>query len=410
MFSFAGEELRVTSDVEIFSNAAGPKVWYCSDSCPSHEAVTFNRTNTLWTNAIGDIQPAVSYRNNMPFPDFDGDGRLDPFASSFFLISRYEEYSAKSFDEHGRFSGMQAWGGALCLRMPLADIWRNEVHSEIRKVFPRYNPVVPGFRTVATIDVDSAFAFRYKGVRRTLGGVAKDFIRLKPGQALSRLKCVLANQIDPFDTYEYILDTCFAYPIELRCFFLLADRSRYDINVHYRNAQLRERIQDMRDGGAIVGIHPGYESHNDVRILRSEIARLDSILGDKTIHSRQHFLKFRLPVTYRRLLECDIRHDHSMGYADAPGFRAGTAHPFKWFDLERNEVTSLLVHPVIVMDSTLRHYQQLDTLEALQVIEQLKSEVRNTGGDFVSLWHNETVAEMGDWVGWRAVWEEAVKP
>jgi hypothetical protein len=326
------------------------------------------------------------------------------------LLSRYEEYAASSFDEHGRFSGNQAWGGAVSVRRPWADIWRSEVHAEIRKVFPAYKPAVPAFRTVASIDVDSAFAFRYKGVRRTLGGAAKDVLRLKPGRALTRLKCVLVNEHDPFDTYEYILDTCLAQHIELRCFFLLADRSRYDINVHHRNAQLRERIEDMRDGGAIVGIHPGYESHNDVRTVRSEIARLDSILGEKTLHSRQHFLKFRLPVTYRRLLECDIRHDHSMGYADVPGFRAGTAHPFKWFDVERNEVTSLLIHPIIMMDSTLRHYQQLDTLEAMQVVAQLKAEVRNTGGDFISLWHNETVAEQGDWVGWRAVWEEAIKP
>jgi hypothetical protein len=99
-----------------------------------------------------------------------------------------------------------------------------------------------------------------------------------------------------------------------------------------------------------------------------------------------------------------------MGYADVPGFRAGTSHPFKWFDVERNEVTSLMVHPVIVMDSTLQSYMQVDPLEAMQIVTQLKAEVQRTGGDFVSLWHNETVAEQGDWKGWRAVWEESIKP
>jgi hypothetical protein len=346
----------------------------------------------------------------MLFPDLDGSGRFDPFAACFFVLSRYEEYTAAMFDEHGRFSGQQAWGGPGFVRRPWADIWRSEVHEQVRALFAVYQPSIPGYRSVASIDVDSAFAFRYKGVSRTLGGAAKDLLRMKPGRAVNRLKCVLANEHDPFDTFEYILDTCLAQHIELRCFFLLADRSRFDINVDYRNTQLRERIEDMRDGGAIVGIHPGYESHNDIRIVRAEIARLDGILGDKTVHSRQHFLKFRLPVTYRRLLECDIRHDHSMGYADVPGFRAGTAHPFKWFDVERNEVTPLMIHPVIVMDSTLRNYQQLDALEAMEVISQLKSEVQNTGGDFVSLWHNETVAEQDDWIGWRDVWEEAIKP
>ena len=410
MFSFAGDELRVTSDVTVFTNASGPKVWYCNEPCPVSDAASFLQVEVMWNDAISNLQPAVCYKNNMPFPDLDGSGRFDPFASTFFLLSRYEEYSTVSFDEHGRFSGKQAWGGPAVVFRPWADIWRSEVHSLIRRHYPSYHPSVPGFRTVATIDVDSAFAFRYKGVRRTLGGVAKDFLHLKPGRAFTRLKCVLGNEQDPFDTYDYIVDTCLAQHIELRCFFLLADRSRYDINVDHRNTQLRERMEDMRDGAAIVGIHPGYESHNDIRIVRSEIARLDAILGEKTVHSRQHFLKFRLPVTFRRLLECDIRHDHSMGYADVPGFRAGTAHSFKWFDVERNEITSLIVHPIIVMDSTLRHYQQLDLLEAMEIIARLKSEVRNTGGDFVSLWHNETVAEQGDWVGWRAVWEEAIKP
>lgn len=410
MFSFAGEELRITADKTVFSNAFGPKIWYCNDACSEPTALTFGQVDVLWNNSIRNLKPSVSYRNNMPFPDLDGSGRFDPFAACFFILSRYEEYTATEFDVHGRFTGQQAWGGPAFLLRPWADIWRSEIHAAIEKVHTNYHPAIPGFRTVASIDVDSAFAFRYKGVRRTLGSVVLDFLRLKPVRAFTRLKCVIANEQDPFDTYEYILDTCLAQHIELRCFFLLADRSRYDINIHHRNVQLHERIEDMRDGGAIVGIHPGYESHNDVRIVRTERARLDAILGEKTRHSRQHFLKFRLPITYRRLLECDLHHDHSMGYADVPGFRAGTAHSFKWFDVERNEITSLMVHPIIIMDSTLRHYQQLDTLEAMEVIARLKAEVRQTGGDFVSLWHNETVAEQGDWVGWRAVWEEAIKP
>ncbi|MFM7726619.1 MAG: polysaccharide deacetylase family protein, partial [Flavobacteriales bacterium] len=349
------------------------------------------------------------YRNSIPFPDLDESGRFDPFASSFFLLARVEEYAASEFDEHGRFSGRQAWGGEQLLTWPWADVWRKEVQEAVSAAYPNFHCNVPAFRTVATIDVDSAFAYRYKGVRRTLGAAALDVFRLNFGNAVKRLKCVLSNDKDPFDTYEYVLETALSQHVELRCFFLLADRSRYDINMDYRNAQLRERIEDMFDGATIVGIHPGYQSHNDLRLLAKEIGRLQSIVGERILHSRQHFLKFRLPVSYRRLLECGITNDHSMGYADVPGFRAGTAHPFKWFDVDRNEPTSLAVHPVIVMDSTLRTYNGLNPTQALEKIAQLKSAMRNTGGDFVSLWHNETVAEQGDWVGWRAVWEEAVK-
>lgn len=409
MFSWAGEDLRLTTDVEVFKAESGIRIWYSNEDCPTAGAVTFPQVVVLWENEVRALRPAVCYRNNMPFPNLDGKETFDPFASAFFLLTRYEEYAITEFDEHGRFSGHRAWGGAELVRLPLADRWRAEVLEAIQNVFPSFYPSIPLYRTVATIDVDSAFAFRYKGVRRTMGAALLDVFRLKPRRAWRRLACVLSNAHDPFDTYEYILDTCLSRHVELHCFFLLADRSRYDINMDYRNEQLKERIEDMRDGGALVGIHPGYESHNDVRVLMKEIGRLEAILGERVTHSRQHFLKFKLPITYRRLLTCGITHDYTMGYADVPGFRAGTAHPFKWFDVEKNEVTSLQVHPLIVMDSTLRSYCSLDVDGAMRVIADLKAAMRNTGGNFVSLWHNETVAEQGDWIGWRAVWDEAIK-
>lgn len=410
LFSFPGEDLHVTTEASLFTAEVGPRLWYCNEPCPVPQAIAVAPVNVLWNNELKALNPPVCYRNTMAYPDLDGSGRFDPVAACFFVLSRYEEYAATVFDRHGRFSGLQAWGGPEIVKRPWADLWRKELHDALRGLYPTYQPSIPAFRCVASIDVDSAFAFRYKGVRRTMGGFAQDLLRLQPTRALNRLKCVLADLHDPFDTYEYILDTCLAAHVELRCFFLLADPSDFDINVDFRNVQLRERIEDMRDGGAIVGIHPGYQSHRDVRLLAKEIARLETILGQRVHHSRQHYLKFKLPQSYNRLLDCGITDDHSMGYADVPGFRAGTAHPFKWFDASANCVTTLRVYPLAVMDSTLHTYLGLDTVQAIKTIQQLKLEVRSVGGDFVSLWHNETVAEQGLWVGWRAVWEEAIKP
>ena len=78
--------------------------------------------------------------------------------------------------------------------------------------------------------------------------------------------------------------------------------------------------------------------------------------------------------------------------------------PFPWFDLIANKETALTVHPVIVMDSTLLSYLRLSTAQALEKIDSLRNEVRLNGGQFTSLWHNETVAERGIWKGWREVW------
>ena len=150
MFSFSGWELRVTSYVAVFCNTTGPRIWYSNEPCPESSAVFFPQVDVLWNSSINPLQPQLCYRNNMPFPDLDGSGRFDPFALSFFMLSRYEEYTATTFDEHGRFSGHQAWGGPVGVRRPWADIWRSEVHAEIQHVFPAYKPAIePSLRLMS---------------------------------------------------------------------------------------------------------------------------------------------------------------------------------------------------------------------------------------------------------------------
>lgn len=399
-------ELRFTDSEEEFLKDAGPKLRY--DSNGPDSVWSLNPVALLWQNDVPTVRPELKYWNNIPFPDLDGSGRFDPLACTFYMLSRMEEYSNAQRDEHGRFSGHSSWAGPEIIQIALVDRWRRAIEQELVSHFPAANIASTDYRAVATIDVDSAFAFRYKGVRRTSGALVLDIVRGKWKQALERASCVLFNQDDPFDTYAFIGDECHRQRIELKCFFLLANRSRFDINVDYRNEELRDRILEMRDSGAQVGIHPGYGSHRDAAILNTEIQRLRDVLGEEVRHSRQHYLKFELPHTYRRLIDAGIRHDYSMGFADVPGFRAGTAFPFPWFDLSTNSETPLMVHPVVVMDSTLNTYLRLSPQKAMDVIDRLREEVRLVGGQFTSLWHNETVAERGIWKGWRKVWQHCL--
>ena len=98
-----------------------------------------------------------------------------------------------------------------------------------------------------------------------------------------------------------------------------------------------------------------------------------------------------------------------MGYPSHPGFRAGITIPFRFFDLASNETTPLVVHPVSVMDVTLRDYLRLSTEESLDTIIGVIKTIRSVNGDCVSLWHNESLGETGRWKGWRRVYEEMVK-
>src|SRR5204863_517356 len=62
-----------------------------------------------------------------------------------------------------------------------------------------------------------------------------------------------------------------------------------------------------------IGIHPSWQSGDDIEKLKDEILRLGQISGKRILTSRQHFIRFTLPATYRRLSDFGIESDFSMG-------------------------------------------------------------------------------------------------
>ena len=61
------------------------------------------------------------------------------------------------------------------------------------------------------------------------------------------------------------------------------------------------------------------------------------------------------------------------------------------------------------MDGTLRHYLRLSAEDALIEIENIMHEVKNAGGTFVSVWHNETVNNNEFGEGYHQVFEKMNK-
>jgi hypothetical protein len=125
-------------------------------------------------------------------------------------------------------------------------------------------------------------------------------------------------------------------------------------------------------------------------------------------HSRQHYLRLSLPDTYRNLLKAGITDDYSMGFPDYPGFRAATSRPFPFFDLSVNEATSLQVHPLALMDGSLRDYLLLTPEEGLSRALLVLENVKKSGGIFTSLWHNTSLSEETGWQGWKEMYHQFI--
>lgn len=411
IFKLIFEELlgcfySVTNNPAEFESYDGPKCSYGKKplanevflySCDLlfEQGIHFQEANESVENGLALLFPA-KIPAAMPF---------DVFAASFYLVSRYEEYLPHFKDVHGRFKANQSVLFKLgVLNEPIVNQWAQRLLEVLEKKFGNIIRQKKSFSFIPSIDIDNAFAYKHKGFIRAIVGCASDLIAFNPKNALYRLQVIFGFKKDPYDTYDYLLNLNTHYPFRTLFFFLLGDFSKYDRNVPHQNRYMQELIKVLDDAGK-AGIHPSYASHRSREQLKKEISRLSTILHREIHLSRQHFLKFSLPETYQHLIACEITDDYSMGYAEMPGFRAGIANPFNFYDLDLETETQLRVHPISIMDGTLKDYLNLEPEAAMEVIRTQLNKVKAVNGTFIAVWHNESFAENKRWKGWRTVYE-----
>lgn len=332
----------------------------------------------------------------------------DLLAMIFFCLSRYEEYEHAPTDQHGRFAAAESH--ALkngYLHLPVVRLWARQLADSLKTLFPDLpSPVIPPFRFVPTYDIDLLWAWQHRGIRG-FGAGLKDCLTGEFGRGWRRFTTPAAN--DPYLVLPFLEDLHRQHSLHPHYFWLLADNTDYrDPNPYPIPAEQREWMLKLSEKW-ITGIHPGYRSMEQPALITEEAKRLAAITGRGVSHSRQHFLRFRLPATYRELRLAGISHDYSMGYADAIGWRAGTNQAFFWYDLGKETQTGLLVHPFAAMDVTLKNYLHLSPEAANGEIMRLAAETNPFGGPFMLLWHNSSFATDYGWAGWREMYAELVR-
>lgn len=336
--------------------------------------------------------------------EFDDLG-FDIFSASFFLASRMEEYWNFESDEHERYLSTNSILSKLgVLHLPLINIWCKVLLQKLTAFFKVEYEFPYAFKIINTIDVDNAWAFNHKGVVRSIGGVGKAVLKGAFSEVKNRVGTTVLGKEDPYDTYHYINQLAKEKGVESIYFFLLGDRAVFDKNVSHKQPELIDLIQKLKKENKI-GIHPSYQSYLDVFRQEKEKKRLEKITGKPVLLARKHFLKLAIPTTYRNLVTIGIQEDYTMGYADTVGFRAGICTPFTFFDLIEDKELPITIHPFAYMDGSLNQYLGLSIAEAIQKINQLKAEVKAVNGQFIGVWHNETVNDLGIWKGWKAVYE-----
>lgn len=404
-------DFSITTDRNVFDAHDDAKL--CYDGSRIDGVPFIKAHHLLFETTIAEQEPRCFDYNGTKaiFPVFgkDVDLPFDPFAATFYMITRYEEYLPHREDEHGRFAANESLAAAEgFLHCAVVDRWALMVADVIHKYYPGFHIAERKFNAVLTVDIDAAYCYLHKGVFRTVTGLLRDMLhRHDMDEVKRRIRVLRHREQDPYDTFDYILDTHKRHrDMRLIFFALVADYGMFDKPISHHNIYFRQLLQHIGDY-AKLGVHPSYASVERPELVAVETKRLADILHRGIVRSRFHFLRLRLPDSYRSLTPAGIRHDYSMGFAEAIGLRAGTGTPYPFYDLERDYETELTIHPFCLMDTTLQKYLRMTPAEGLEAFKREVDELREVGGTFSFIVHNQNLGELFGWKGWREVFEQA---
>jgi hypothetical protein len=405
-----GLELSFSTNRDAFVAHQGAKLNY--SSYQFGDELFFYATPLLFERGIKPQQIKVEWHAEMPIfyiNKNNSDLPFDPFAASFFLISRYEEYLPHERDNHDRFGAENSLAYKhRFLHLAVIDRWVQKLRAALQKRYPNLVFLPKRYKFILTYDIDIAYAYKYKGILRNLGGYLQA-LRYADRQMkwCERTRILAGLDPDPYDTYQLQKAMQQKYAFRANYFFLVGDYSLYDKNISVQSLAYQQLIQSIADFYD-VGIHPSYQSNLNTQILAKEVQDLAQITKKRINKSRQHYIKLKIPETYQNLLNLDVDKDYSMGYPSQLGFRAGTASSFWFYDLSLETTTKLRIFPFVLMDVTLKDYLQLSPQAAMQQIAQLIDEVKLVKGVFCPIWHNHSLSETAGWEGWLQVYEYMV--
>jgi hypothetical protein len=403
-----GMEFSITNDSRMFSSYEGAKINYSLIQSPDFSLHIPNE-KLLFETGIHpqniDCFEVNGYKAF--FKTTHSDFPFDIFAATFYLLTRYEEYLPHAKDMYGRYAHENSLAfKENFLQLPLINIWVEEFRKTLAEKYSIFKSNYATFKFIPTYDIDIAYAYKHKGILKNVGGVIKSLFLFDTKSIGERINVLLGNRKDPFDTYDNLDVLHDRYQLKPIYFFLVAKKNAgYDKNILPRKEALRALINKQCKKYAI-GIHPSWQSGDDVDLLRSEKSRLEEACGQRIVNTRQHYIRFNLPQGYRRLIDVGLENDYSMGYGSINGFRASVASSFYWYDLEKEAQTNLLIHPFCFMEANSYYEQKISATEAFDELMHYYNICKKINGTLITIWHNHMVGSNQLFKGWGEMYAQ----
>ncbi len=418
-----GKEVSIINDRDFFLQYSGIKINYSADAFDAN-AIWIQPSGLLHETGIQQQNIACFEWNDVTaFFKTEGDIPFDLLAASFYLITRYEEYLPHQLDEYGRYAHTNSLAyKENFLQQPLVNFWLKELGKQLESKRQKARGNIDNspfathhspftihhspFTFIPTYDIDIAYSYLHQPLWKNVLGFYRDLLKGDFDKVLERANVYSGRNKDPFDEFDWLDALHQKYKLQPIYFFLtIIKRGIYDKNILASSKALQQLYKSISLKYR-TGLHPSWQSGTDEWLLQQEQNVLREMIEQPVTISRNHYLRFTVPHTYRRLIAAGITDDYSMAYGSINGFRASFTLPHQWYDLEKEAVTNLTIHPFCFMEASSFFEQKYSAQQAADEIQYYHDVVKSVNGEFISLFHNHFLTQQPQWLPWRKMYED----
>lgn len=402
-FRVLGIDVDFTNSLEEFIAHTGPKLSYGKK--PLGNELFIQSYGLLTQQGFESID--ISVRDWDDTKCFFSIGKLsalpfDIFSASFYLLSRYEEYLPHVKDEKGRFLASESIAFKEgFLQSPVVDVWAYKFKELLENSFQNLIFSKRKMTIHNLIEASQPYAYSQKGFLRSFSGFIKDISKFRIKRIFKRLGVVLGLKEDPYNTFDWIINTVKENKTKLTIFFILGEAINFVEGINYRRKKFKLIIKTVSDYKK-VGLIFSKDALKSFKILKNEKNQIERINNRDLICSMNTQYMLSLPNNFRNLVELEIQKDFSLVYENQYGFRASSCTPFLFYDLDYEIVSPLLIHPIALTTEALKGEKEF---EIIAIIEDLMTSVKKVNGTFSMVFNNRNFTSEKD----NKVWKQLFK-
>lgn len=330
----------------------------------------------------------------------------DLLASTYFLISRYEEmYRRSERDSYGRFPGKSSLPyRAGFLHRPIIDEYGEALRQILLEtgIAERHNLRLeerPQTFSRVNLTHDLSRPYNYRGWRSFL----RAWLKQKKSPLEAARLSFSADVEDDYFTFPKFLkwdrNTCDSLGRDRSDIFLFIRMpSRHPLDKPYyslHSLYLRRILSIAAKHKVLLALQCSYAAGHQSELISKERHQFEKAFHQRPRGLRHNKLTSCEPEDLLQAYVSGFRNDYSMGYADVVGFRLGTCRPVKFINPNTRLLTELILHPLVLRDLTLsdQRYMALEQDEAERIAHDLIRTTARYNGELTLLWHNDLLSQ-----------------